>query len=146
MPGELRFRSAIGWSFKIPALAVGAGLILSQSNGFNPVALVALGFSIALIVWLYVSTEYIVNDDGLRVRSGPVYCRADAKLIERVRPTKTILSAPALSLDRLEVSGGFGCVVVSPADKAAFVRALKAVAPHMRLEGGLQPVAEESHS
>jgi hypothetical protein len=138
MSGELRFRSAIGWSFKIPALAVGAGLVLSQSNGIHPPALVALGFSVALIVWLYVSTEYVVTADGLRVRSGPVYSRIDAKLIDRVRPTKSILSAPALSLDRLEVSGSFGSIVVSPSDKTGFVRALKAVAPQLRLEGDLQ--------
>lgn len=137
MSRELRFRSAVGWSFKIPALAVGAGLILSQLNGVNPVAIVALGFSVALIVWLYLSTDYTVTDEGLRVRSGPLYYRVEAKLIERVRPTKTMLSAPALSLDRLEVSGAFGAVVVSPADKVGFVRALKSVAPQMRLEGGL---------
>ncbi len=137
MPGEMRFRSAVGWSFKIPALGIGIGLILSQMNGPNPVAIVALGFSIALIAWLYVSTEYTVTDEGLRVRSGPLFYRVDARKIERVRPTRTILSAPALSLDRLEVSGAFGSVVVSPADKHGFIRALQSVAPHIRLEGDL---------
>jgi hypothetical protein len=134
---EQRFRSAVGWSFKIPAIGIGAGLILSQMNGFNPVALAALGFSAALIAWLYVSTEYTVTSRGLRVRSGPFYSNIDAKLIERVRPTRTILSAPALSLDRLEISGAFGSVVISPDDKIAFVRALKSVAPQMMVEGGL---------
>lgn len=138
MPGELRFRSAVGWSFKIPTLGIGIGLVLSQVNGPNPPAFVALGFSMALIIWLYVTTEYTVTDDGLCVRSGPLSRRVDARLIERVRPTKTILSAPALSLDRVEVSGGFGSVVVSPTDKAAFVRALKRIAPQMRIEGELQ--------
>jgi hypothetical protein len=144
MAQELRFKSAIGWSFKIPALAVGAALIRSQWNGFQPVVLVILGFSLALIVWLYVSTEYIITDDGLQVRSGPVYCRADARRIERVRPTKSILSAPALSLDRLEISGGFGAVVISPADRAGFVRALKRVAPQARLEGDLERLTGRS--
>lgn len=138
MAEELRFRSAVGWTFKIPALLVAALLVLSQRNGVNVVALVVLGWSVALIWWLYVSTEYTVTSDGLRVRSGPVYRWADAKHIERVRPTKSILSAPALSLDRLEVSGGFGSIVISPADKAGFIRALKNVAPRLRLEGDLQ--------
>lgn len=138
MSREWRFRSAVGWTFKIPALGVGFGLILSQVYGFNPVALVALGFSFALIAWLYASTAYTVTDEGLRVQSGPLYSRIDARLIERVRPTRTILSAPALSLDRLEISGGFGSVVVSPADKVGFVRALKKVAPQMLVEGDLE--------
>lgn len=51
---------------------------------------------------------------------------------------QTVLAAPALSFDRLEVSGGFGVVVVSPKDQAGFVRALKRVAPQLRLEGGLE--------
>lgn len=137
MGQELRFRSAVGWSFKLPALLVSAVLIASQSRGLNIVSLVAIGGSLALMAWLYVSTVYTVTDLGLRVQSGPLHRWIDAKRIERVRPTRTILSAPALSLDRLEVSGGFGAVVVSPRDKTGFVRALKRVAPQLRVEGGL---------
>lgn len=137
MAGELRFRSAIGWSFKIPALLVGGILVLSQRNGLNPPAIVALGFSIAVMIWLYVTTEYTITAQGLRVQSGPLYRNVNAAQIDRVRPTRTILSAPALSLDRLEISGRFGAVVVSPADKRAFVLALKAVAPQMQIDGGL---------
>lgn len=134
----LRFQSAVGWSFKLPALLVGAVLIASQSGGLNVVSLVAIGGSLAFMAWLYVSTVYTVTDLGLRVQSGPLHCWIDARMLERVRPTRTILSAPALSLDRLEVSGGFGSVVVSPRDKAGFVRALKRVAPQLRVEGGLE--------
>jgi hypothetical protein len=138
MSQELRFRSAVGWSFKIPALVVGAALIASQSKGFNLVCLVAVGLSLAFMGWLYVSTVYTVTDLGLRVQAGPLQRWVDAKSIECVRPTKTILSAPALSLDRLEVAGGFGSIVVSPLDKAGFVLALKRIAPQLRLEGELE--------
>jgi hypothetical protein len=138
MAQELRFRSAVGRSFRIAALAVAALLTLSQSNGFNALSLVVLGLSLGFIAWLQTSTVYVVTGHGLRVQSGPSRRWIDAKLIERVRPTTTILAAPALSGDRLEVTGGFGSVVVSPSDQAGFVRALKAVAPQMQLEGSLQ--------
>jgi hypothetical protein len=137
MDQALRFRSAVGWSFKLPVLLVGVTLIASQSRGLDPVSLVAIGGALALMGWLYVSTRYTVTDLGLRVQSGPFNRWVEARAIERVRPTRTILSAPALSLDRLEVSGGFGSIVVSPQDKAGFVRALKRVAPQLRVEGGL---------
>lgn len=138
MAKELRFRSAVGWSFKIPVLTVATALILSQWRGINVVGLGALSLALAVMGWLYVSTVYTVTDRGLLVRSGPVRRWADAKLIDRVRPTRTMISAPALSLDRLEVAGRFGAVVVSPIDRAGFVRALERVAPQMRLEGNLQ--------
>jgi hypothetical protein len=140
MDQGLRFRSAVGWSFKLPALLVGVTLIASQSRGLDIVSLVVIGSALALIGWLYVSTLYTVTDRGLRVQSGPVNRWLDARVLERVRPTRTILSAPALSLDRLEVSGGFGSIVVSPRDKVGFVRALKRVAPQLRVEGGLDPL------
>lgn len=135
MAQELRFRSAVGWSFKVPALGIGVGLLASQWNGLNPAALVALGFSLALIVWLYVSTVYTVTDTSLRVQSGPIYSTIDAKLIVQVRPTRAILSAPALSLDRIEISGDFGAIVISPADKVAFLQALRRIAPQVRVDG-----------
>jgi Bacterial PH domain len=137
MSQEQRFRSAVGWSFKIPALVVGVGLIASQSEGINPVSLVAISLSLAFMRWLYVSTVYTVTERGLRVQAGPLNRWAEAAQLERVRPTTTVLSAPALSLDRLEITGTFGSLVVSPQDRAGFIRALKRIAPQLRLEGGL---------
>ena len=137
MSQEQRFRSAVGWSFKIPVVFVGAGLIVSQSQGINPVSLVVISLSLAFMRWLYVSTVYTVTDRGLRVQAGPLNRWAEATQLERVRPTTTVLSAPALSLDRLEITGTFGSLVVSPQDRAGFVRALKRIAPNLRLEGNL---------
>jgi hypothetical protein len=138
MAHEQRFRSGIGWCFGASVLAVCAALGLSQVRGFNPVSLVVLGLALALMLWMSASTAYLVSDAGMLVRSGPMRRWVDAKLVERVRPVRTVLAAPALSLDRLEVSGEFGAVVVSPEDREGFVRALKRVAPQLRLEGGLE--------
>jgi hypothetical protein len=102
---------------------------------------VALGASVVLMRWLYVRTVYTVTARGLRVQSGPLHQWVDARSIEHVRPTRTILAAPALSLDRLEVGGGFGSVIVSPLDKMGFLRALKRAVPRLRLEGGLEAIA-----
>ena len=48
--------------------------------------------------------------------------------IAGVRPTRSALSSPALSLDRLRIDHGAGgrrTVLVSPADRAGFVQALQ---------------------
>jgi len=116
-------------------------LVVSQAQGFNPVSVLALGVALAFMGWLYVSTVYTVTERGLRVQAGPLNRWAEAAQLERVRPTTTVLSAPALSLDRLEVTGTFGSLVVSPQDRAGFIRALKRIAPQLRLEGGLDSFA-----
>jgi hypothetical protein len=51
---------------------VGAVLWASQSQGFNPVSLFVLGLALGFMAWVYLSTEYIVSDSGVLVRSGPV--------------------------------------------------------------------------
>lgn len=141
MADEQRFRSGIGWCFGVGVLAAGAALWASQSQGFNPVSLFVLGLALGFMGWIFLSTEYIVSDSGVLVRSGPVRRWIDPKLVERVRPVRTLLSAPALSRDRLEISGGFGAIVVSPRDQAGFVRALRRVAPRVRLEGTLESLS-----
>lgn len=138
MAQEQRFRSGIGWGFALGILVLTAALCASQVRGFNPGSLVLIGVALGWGVWVYASTAYIVTEGGLLVQCGPMRRWADARLVERVRPIRTLLSAPALSLDRLEVSGGFGAVVVSPKDQKGFVLALRRVAPQVRLEGGLE--------
>jgi len=146
MSQEFHFRSAVGWSFKTLAIFAGAVLVASQWRGLNVVGLLSVGLLTAFMRWLFVSTVYTVTDQGLRVRSGPLNRWVDGRAIDCVRPTNTILSAPALSLDRLEITGAFGCVVVSPSDKRGFVSALKRIAPRVRLEGGLDALTVEPTS
>lgn len=137
MAQEQRFRSGVGWPFVAGLLAVCAALGASQSRGVNPVSLVVLGLALGFVFWVYATTAYTVNDRGVLIQSGPMRRWVDATLVERVRPVRSLLGAPALSSDRLEVSGGFGVVVVSPKDQAGFVRALQRAAPQLRLEDGL---------
>jgi hypothetical protein len=144
MAKELRFRSGVGAPFIVPLLAMCVALAVSQSRGLNAVSLVALGLVLGFMIWLLANTAYTVTDRGVLVQSGPVRRWVDATLIERVRPSKTVLSAPALSSRRLEISGGFGVVVVSPHDHVGFVRALKRAAPQLRLEGGLEQLEIDS--
>jgi hypothetical protein len=46
-----------------------------------------------------------------------------------VRRTATVLSAPALSLDRLEIQHASGALIVSPADRTRFLQTLAARSP-----------------
>lgn len=118
---------------------LGAILILLPLVVFGSTALVILqgnyhwaaGLGSTLIVLLYAGLifpmRYSISSDELIVRHGLVRQRMKLMTIQEVRPTKNPLSSPALSLDRLEIVTGpgfTGRIMISPADKAGFLKLL----------------------
>ena len=75
----------------------------------------------------------IVMALALIIRSGVFRWRVPIRQIESVTPTNNPSSAPALSLDRLEIRYGPKTILVSPADQEGFVRALRTVNPRIDL-------------
>ena len=85
-----------------------------------------VGFFLALVgaglpIWLLMTTEYIVSDGALIIKSGPFKTVVPLDSINSVSDTRNPLSSPALSLDRLEITyQGHKRVLVSPIDKEQF--------------------------
>ena len=72
------------------------------------------------------STFYVIEHGVLRIVSGPFRWKIAISDIVEITPTRNPLSSPALSLDRLKVRyGERRYVLVSPADKDGFVRAIE---------------------
>ena len=70
-------------------------------------------------------TYYTIEGNTLKVRSGPFSWAIPIDQIHTITPTKSPLSSPALSLDRLRIHWGKKRrIMVSPADKDGFVKAL----------------------
>lgn len=84
--------------------------------------------------WLAFGTYYTVTDSHLLVRSGPVRRSLAIQDIELVRPTNTLLSAPALSNNRIEVIGKTARVVISPANRSRFLAELLMRNPAVKVE------------
>ena len=98
------------------------------------VALLALGAGLPL--WVLAATGYRVGQDALAIRSGPFRWRIPLQDIRAVEPSRSWLSSPALSLDRLRIRyGRAGQVMVSPKDRQAFVQALRRGRPDVQGEG-----------
>lgn len=86
-----------------------------------------LAATIGLVLWIFLSTYYEIEDRDLNVRSGPFRWRVPLDSIESVRPSRNPLSSPALSLDRLEVRyGGGKRLLISPRDRDRFLADLAA--------------------
>jgi hypothetical protein len=84
-----------------------------------------LAVGLGLPLWLLLATSYTVGAGNLVIRCGPLSQTIPLASIERIAPSRSLLSAPALSLDRLRISyGQGGSVLVSPRHKDAFLRAL----------------------
>jgi membrane protein YdbS with pleckstrin-like domain len=80
---------------------------------------------LALLLSVLLNTSYTVDRGVLRARSGPLCWKVPVDQIQSVEMTRSPLSSPALSLDRLRIRYGKGrFILVSPADKAGFLRAI----------------------
>ncbi len=81
--------------------------------------------TIALFLSFWFGTRYKIEAQLLHVQSGPFRSTVRIEDIKRLKATKTLLSGPALSLDRIEIlHKQYDIVIVSPKDKTAFVQAL----------------------
>ena len=110
--------------FGTVAMSVAAVIPLFFED-FN-VGSVFIFFVIGLTVWLvldiYFRTYYLVEEDIVRVVSGPFRWKVPISEITSIRATKSILSSPALSMNRLELKyGKYKYIIISPEDKHGFV-------------------------
>ena len=106
------------WALGAAALQAGDPLV---RTAFMLLAIAVIG----LIVWLMIGTHYTVDRGILRVASGPFRWKVPIDQISSVEATKSPLSSPALSLDRMRICYGKNRrIMISPADKAGFLNAI----------------------
>ena len=114
----------------ILVLVVDFGLIISialrpESPMATTATILACIAAMALILSVLLRTHYTVDKRELRIVSGPFRWKIPLDQIESVAATGSALSSPALSLDRLVIRyGKRRRIMVSPADKQGFLRAI----------------------
>jgi hypothetical protein len=91
----------------------------------------------AFVLWTLYGTRYTLTESTLTIRSGPFRWVIDTEVIAEVFPTRNPLSSPACSLDRLQIRYGKSrlVIMISPQDKAGFLRDLAARSPGLKLNG-----------
>jgi hypothetical protein len=125
------FRSKIGPEIVIPIGLILGGVLVFMLILGAWIGVVVIAVVLAFVVHLFATTYYTIDGAELKVRSGfLIDIIIDINTITKIVPTRSILSAPAVSLDRLEVFyNKYDSVVVSPKDKAGFIARLKALNP-----------------
>ena len=99
---------------------------------------VLLAFIAALEIAVVIGFRYVI--DGLKLMVKALYVinsgTYDIGNIVEITPTRTILSSPAASLDRIAISlsNSRTPLVISPVDKEAFISTLTAINPDIRVK------------
>ncbi|WP_027963628.1 PH domain-containing protein [Halalkalibacillus halophilus] len=96
--------------------------------------IVSVLFTIA-IVWLWFSTSYRIDGEHIHIKYGPYKRKVPIYDIEKIRLVKSITVAPALAIDRIEITYGFDyrVITISPKSKDDFVRQLFARNPEIKM-------------
>jgi len=124
-------------------IAVTVGLV----GGFAPVfleegplapkllvAVVCLALD-GLMLWVLYGTGYLVRKELLLIRSGPLTFRVPLQEINSITPTRSLLSSPACSLDRLKIvyRDSKRTIMISPDDKPRFLSTVAQRCPTLLL-------------
>ena len=116
---------AVLWSASLVdfALAAWLGLGVHAAPAFVAPLLLAAG---AFQLHVLYATDYTLEGDTLRIRASLFRWRVPLAAIDSIEPTRNPLASPACSLDRLLIRYGERRIMISPLDRAGFLRALAA--------------------
>jgi membrane protein YdbS with pleckstrin-like domain len=136
--------------FWLVLIVIGSGILLLAvavshvtTRGINnPETWITSGVAIlyiGIISFLAYPVYYEITPSHLLIRSGLLLrYRIPLSSIESIQPTRSPLSSPAWSLDRLRIkyskSGRKQIIMISPKDKEIFLRHLVTMEPYLELK------------
>jgi hypothetical protein len=124
------FTSKIDWWFGLvllyPIYRSIIGMINGDWLGYVGIVLIAV-----LIVFFSKTTQYIVNDTQLVIQCMFIVNeKIDIEKIRKIEKTSSILSSPALSLDRIAIKyNTYDEIYISPKEKQLFIDELLLINP-----------------
>jgi len=83
------------------------------------------------VLYIFYNISYVIKNDVLKIRCGFIYNKhLSIEKIKSISSTKTLISSPAASLDRIELHyGEYSSVVISPKNKRKFIEDLLEINP-----------------
>jgi membrane protein YdbS with pleckstrin-like domain len=118
-----------------PVSAAGLGLFLMFDGRHGDAMILFLTAAATLVVTaaFTIPCRYTILHDALSVRCGIICYQIPIDQVERIEPSKTILSGPALSMRRVLVTTSKRQYILSPRQRDEFIADLSAaVADHKR--------------
>ena len=133
------------WIAAFLLLPAGASVVVMGSallaNPPVPAIFLVVGIEtlvLGIIVGTIWSTRYEVTDREVIARSGLFQWRIAIGDIDSIRPSRSLIKSPALSLDRLEIRyDNRRKLLVSPQDRIGFLEAVVTRSRHLHRAGEL---------
>jgi hypothetical protein len=121
-----------------PVFAAAVAIFLWNEGNDRGAVLLMITAAGTLLVTLILTVpcRYTLEADELGVRCGLLSYRIPLKTIERVEPSRTIASGPALSMKRVVVYTRMKNYVLSPRDRDRFIADVTAAAATSRGDQG----------
>lgn len=134
-----RFRSRVSVLLLLFVAGTLAPAFILESNTSGKTELIiaygVLFGSMALVVGMLFSMNYVITHNSLFVRLGPIKL-SEIKIaeIEKIERTYNPLSSPAASLKRLYIKEKGKDTIISPVDENEFIRILKSRNPKISVK------------
>lgn len=112
------------------------GVVILGATGYGAVATLLHRISFLSLLmtaifigafWIWFGTMYIIKETELIIRCGPFKNKINLMNVTKVIPTKTWVSAPACSLDRIKLVGDTFSIIISPKEQKAFIDKIMAI-------------------
>jgi hypothetical protein len=131
-----RYKSEIGPELSISLsvlMSMISILIISKGSWGGFVVLIIVG---GFLLHLFLTTYYEVSGDQLRIKSGFVIDKKiPIRSITKIESTRTLLSAPALSLNRLLLKyNRYDQIIISPQYRMSFIAELLNISEHIEVQ------------
>lgn len=143
------YKSKIGIRFYIRIIVL-LGIVLSLiiSGYFNWIIITILVLMTISIVKISLATKYSINGHILAIKSGFFHnLTIDINSIRKISETNNPISAPAISLDRLEIIyNKYDAVTISPKHKLQFIKDIKSINPDIEIKYAEKEVNHEAIS
>lgn len=90
---------------------------------------------LTLLLWIWFGTGYKVEGELLKLKFGPFKSKINIKEIKKISRTKNPFTAPALSVDRLEIRfGKYDVINISPKNENELIHSLLVVNPNIQID------------
>ncbi|SFE64826.1 PH domain-containing protein [Bacillus sp. OV194] len=126
--------SLIVWGAIIATMGTGVYVPISETARI-PEFVLLLVATIGIpgfILWMWLTTCYVVDETHLVIRFGPFKQVISLDTVKSVKKTMNPISSPALSLKRLEIMyDKYDMVLISPMDRNRFIEVLSQKCPNM---------------
>ncbi|MGE7984457.1 PH domain-containing protein [Solibacillus sp. NPDC093137] len=130
------FKSKVDIWMAIIFILVPISMIYGVITEPSAVLLLVTAFVIVLLCILFFGTKYVIEKDELIVYAGIYKKRIPIQQIRSLRPSKNPLSAPAMSIDRIEITFDphIQVILVSPKERELFVNKLLEINPSITVK------------